>query len=307
VTNSLTCGLVGAFCGGAFDVQRMIGTGDPAALIRHAAALADRATQLGRLRDELAESPGQLAKVWQGPKSAQTRGTLQELVRNFGEIITTLNRLSQLLQQVAGKIRTGQQVFSAGIAKGSQVIQAILSSGNPGAKAAAHASARATTSTLQQAVSAIGRALTALGAKEIGAAMTAVGDIMGQVEQLTSSFTGAPASTGAMPAMTPSTFNPAALPSLSNPTTLPGQNPAYTGYLPPALGGQAPDQSWIPVNGPATTPAGGAVEITVTTKDGATTTVTAVAGQDARFDLTVGGERVEVDIDGDGDGRVRPA
>jgi len=161
-------------------------------------------------------------------------------------------------------------------------------------------------------VSGIGQALSALGATELGSALSSIGQLLGQMEQVTKAFTGGSGSQGSagsgqsslpatLPATLPSTL-PVTQPS-GQPSTLPAGLPQYTSnYQPAALGGNY-DMSWIPVNGGAAQ-SGGGVEVTVTTRDGSTSVVTAPVGRDTAVDLVVGGEQVRVEIDGDGDGRV---
>lgn len=300
MAQGLTCALVGAYCGNAFTVMAKVDTGDPPRIMAHSADLMARAGDLTKLRTQLGEVPGRIDAVWTGPKSKRVKETFAELDKHFAGIIQVLGQLSKLLNGSAQKVATAQKGFASGIAAGHSAIKAVLASGQPGAQAAARGIASGTTSSLQQFVSGIGQALSALGATELGNALSSIGQLLGQMEQVTNAFTGGSGSQGSsgsgqngLQASTqPSTL----------PATLPSTLPQYTSdYQPAALGGNY-DMSWIPVNG-GTAQSGG-VEVTVTTKDGSSSVVTAPIGRDTAVDVIVGGEKVRVEIDGDGDGRV---
>lgn len=296
MAQGLTCALVGAYCGNAFTVMAKVDTGDPPRIMAHSADLMARAGELTKLRTQLGEVPGKIDAVWTGRKSKRVKETFAELDKHFAGIIQVLGQLSKLLNSSAQQVATARQGFASGIAAGHSAIKAVLASGQPGAQAAARGIASGTTSSLQQFVSGIGQALSAMGATELGNALSSIGQLLGQMEQVTNAFTGggsgSQASAG-LPSTLPASSQPSTLPASSQPSTL----PRYTSdYQPAALGGGY-DMSWIPVNG-------GGVEVTVTTKDGASSVVTAPLGRDSAVDVVVGGEKVRVEIDGDGDGRV---
>lgn len=300
MAQGLTCALVGAYCGNAFTVMAKVDTGDPPRIMAHSADLMARAGDLTKLRTQLGEVPARIDAVWTGRKSKRVKETFAELDKHFAGIIQVLGQLSKLLNGSAQKVATAQKGFASGIAAGHSAIKAVLASGQPGAQAAARGIASGTTSSLQQFVSGIGQALSALGATELGNALSSIGQLLGQMEQVTNAFTGGSGSQGSsgsgqngLQASTqPSTV----------PATLPSTLPQYTSdYQAAALGGNY-DMSWIPVNG-GTAQSGG-VEVTVTTKDGSSSVVTAPIGRDTAVDVVVGGEKVRVEIDGDGDGRV---
>jgi uncharacterized protein YukE len=303
VAGGLTCALVGAYCGNAFTVMARVDSGDPPRITAHAADLAQRAANLTKLRTQLGEMPGRFDKVWSGRKSKRVKETLAELDKHFAGIIQVLDQLTKLLNSSAQKVATARQGFAAGIAKGHGKILAALASGQPGAQAKAKGIASGTTGSLQQFISGIGQALSSLGATELGSAMQSIGQLLGQMEQVTNAFAGGSSGSGSQG----SAGLPTTLPASLQPTTLPATNPStlpqYTSdYQPAALGGGY-DMSWIPVNG-GTAQSGGGVEVTVTTKDGSSSVVTAPTGRDTAVDVVVGGEKVRVEIDGDGDGRV---
>lgn len=304
MAQGLTCALVGVYCGNAFTVMAKVDTGDPPRIMAHAAELTTQARNLTQLRNQLGEVPGRVDAVWSGRKSKRVKETFAELDKHFAGIIQVLGQLSKLLNGSAQKVNTAQNGFAAGIAKGHASIAKVLASGQPGAQAAARGIASGTTGSLQSFVSGIGQALSALGATELGSALSSIGQLLGQMEQVTNAFTGGSGgsgSAGAGQSGLPTTL-PATLPS-TQPSTLPATLPQYTSnYQPAALGGNY-DMSWIPVNG-GTAQSGGGVEVTVTTRDGSSSVITAPIGRDTAVDVVVGGEQVRVEIDGDGDGRV---
>jgi uncharacterized protein YukE len=308
VAGGLTCALVGVYCGNAFTVMAKVDTGDPPRIIAHAADLTQRAANLTKLRDQLGEMPGRFDKVWTGQKSKRVKETFAELDKHFAGIIEVLGQLSKVLNTSAQKVATARQGFAAGIAQGHSAIRAVLASGQPGAQAAAKGLASGTTGSLQQFVSGIGQALSAMGATEIGGALQSIGQLLGQMEQVKNAFTGGSGGAGSqssasLPTTLPASLQPSTLPASLQPSTLPSTLPQYTSdYQPAALGGGY-DMSWIPVNG-GSAQSGGGVEVTVTTKDGSSSVITAPVGRDTAVDVVVGGEQVRVEIDGDGDGRV---
>jgi uncharacterized protein YukE len=279
-----------------------VDTGDPPRIMAHSADLVARARELTKLRTQLGEVPARIDAVWSGRKSKRVKETFAELDKHFAGIIQVLGQLSKLLNGSAQQVATAQKGFASGIAAGHSAIKAVLASGQPGAQAAARGIASGTTSSLQQFVSGIGQALSALGATELGNALSSIGQLLGQMEQVTKAFTGG-GSGGAGSQGLGQNGLPTTLPASSQPSTLPSTLPQYTSdYQPAALGGNY-DMSWIPVNG-GTAQSGGGVEVTVTTKDGSSSVVTAPLGRDSAVDVVVGGEKVRVEIDGDGDGRV---
>lgn len=305
MAQGLTCALVGAYCGNAFTVMAKVDTGDPPRIMAHSADLVARARDLTKLRTQLGEVPARIDAVWSGRKSKRVKETFAELDKHFAGIIQVLGQLSKLLNGSAQQVATAQKGFASGIAAGHSAIKAVLASGQPGAQAAARGIASGTTSSLQQFVSGIGQALSALGATELGNALSSIGQLLGQMEQVTNAFTGGSGSQGS--SGLGQSGSPTTLPASTQPSTLPATQPStlpqYTSdYQPAALGGNY-DMSWIPVNG-GTAQSGGGVEVTVTTKDGSSSVVTAPLGRDSAVDVVVGGEKVRVEIDGDGDGRV---
>lgn len=297
MAQGLTCALVGVYCGNAFTVMAKVDTGDPPRIMAHAAELTTQARNLTQLRNQLGEVPGRVDAVWSGRKSKRVKETFAELDKHFAGIIQVLGQLSKLLNGSAQKVNTAQNGFAAGIAKGHASIAKVLASGQPGAQAAARGIASGTTGSLQSFVSGIGQALSALGATELGSALSSIGQLLGQMQQVTNAFTGGSSGSGSGQSGLPAT-----LPS-TQPSTLPATLPQYTSnYQPAALGGNY-DMSWIPVNG-GTAQSGGGVEVTVTTRDGSSSVITAPIGRDTAVDVVVGGEQVRVEIDGDGDGRV---
>jgi uncharacterized protein YukE len=309
VAGGLTCALVGAYCGNAFTVMAKVDTGDPPRIIAHAADLTQRAANLATLRAQLGEMPARFDKVWTGQKSNRVKETFAELDKHFAGIIEVLGQLSKMLNSTAQKVATARQGFAAGIAKGHAAIRAVLASGQPGAQAA-RGIASGTTGSLQQFISGIGQALSAMGATQLGSALQSIGQLLGQMEQVTNAFTGGGSgsqSPSGSPTTLPASLQPSTLPASQQPSTLPATLPStlpqYTNNYQPSALDKGYDMSWIPVNGGAAQ-SGGGVEVTVTTKDGSSSVVTAPLGRDTSVDVVVGGEKVRVEIDGDGDGRV---
>ena len=297
---ALSGGLVEKFCSALGGVRGKINSASPGAITSYASGLQSHATELAKLLEQLRVGRADVAKSWKkGPGRDTTLARMDALIKHLATTVAVLKQLAPLLKQAASTLSKSQQGFATGVQSGSSRIAAILATGNPGAKQAATASAAQTTSALSGLISAFGKALEALGVQGISPLFDALGQVAGQIQQVSQQTSAGTA---------------AALPSMSTGSTLPSsvlpqqqQLPAFTQY--PWTGQQpATDaNSWIPVSQPVAAGGGsssGQVEVTVTTKAGDTTTVRAVAGQDASFDLKVGAEDVHIAIDGDGDGRV---
>lgn len=287
---TLSGGLVERYCGGLAAVRALIDSASPGAITSYANGLQTNATELTTLLGRLRAGRADLARVW--PRGDQGRTTtlnrMDELIRHLTATLTALNSLVPLLNRSASTLTSCQRGFATGVQAGSTRIAQILATGNPGAQAAATASAGQSTTALSGLISSFGRLLESLGATGIAPLFDALGQVAGQIQQL-SQDSGA----------TPATGAPTALPAFSQP-------PAFTQY---PWTGQRPAteaNSWIPVAQPVSPGGGGSgqIEVTVTTRDGDTTTVRSVAGQDAAFDLRLGSEDVHIAIDGDGDGQV---
>jgi hypothetical protein len=293
---ALSGGLVERFCSSLGAVRGQINTAAPGAITSYASGLLSCAKELGKLLEQLRAGRADVAKSWKrGPGRDKTLERMDTLLKQLATTIATVNKLVPLLNNVAGTLAKSQRGFAMGVQTGSARIASILATGNPGAKQAAAASAAQTTSSLSGLISTFGKALEALGVKGISPLFDMLGQVAGQIQQVSQQASGG-AST------LPSTL----------PATLPQQQPlpAFTQY---PWTGQAGQQqmageanSWIPISQPGSAggSSSGQVEVTVTTKAGDTTTVRAVAGRDASFDLKVGSEDVHIAIDGDGDGRV---
>ena len=299
----LSGGLVEKFCSGLGAVRGKIDSASPGAITSYAGGLQSHATELAKLLGQLRAGRVDVATSWkQGPGRDTTLARMDALIKQLASTVAVLNKLVPLLKQAAATLSKSQHGFATGVQAGSSRIAAILATGNPGAKQAATASAAQSTSALSGLISAFGKTLEALGVQGISPLFDALGQVAGQIQQVSQQTSAG--SAAALPPAAPGSMPPS--PS-TLPATLPQEQrlPAFTQY--PWTGQPATDaNSWIPVSQPVAggSSSSGQVEVTVTTRAGDTTTVRAVAGQDASFDLTVGAEDVHIAIDGDGDGRV---
>ncbi len=289
---AISGGLVERFCSGLGAVRGKIDSASPGAITSYANGLQSRATELARLLEQLRAGRADVATSWRrGPGRNRTLARMDALTQQLATTVAVLDKLVPLLKQAASTLSRSQHGFATGVQTGSSRIAAILATGNPGAKQAATASAAQTTSALSGLISAFGKALEALGVQGISPLFDALGQVAGQIQQVSQQTSaGTTTATPASPVLPPQQQ----------------QLPAFTQY---PWAGQQPAtdaNSWIPVSQPVAGggSSSGQVEVTVTTKAGDTTTVRAAAGQDASFDLTVGAEDVHIAIDGDGDGRM---
>ncbi|HET9140823.1 WXG100 family type VII secretion target [Actinophytocola sp.] len=229
---SLNGGLVERFCSALGAVRGLINSASPGAITNYANGLQATATELSGLLRQLRAGRADVATSWrQGRGRDRTLARMDALINQLATTITVLNQLVPQLRQASTTLSRSQHGFAVGVHTGSSRIAAILASGNPGAKAHAAASAAQTTSTLSGLISAFGRMLESLGVQGIGPLLDAVGQVAGQIQQV-SQQTGTSALSGAMPSS----------------ATLPQQAlPAFTRY--PWIGQQsaAEANSWIPV------------------------------------------------------------
>jgi hypothetical protein len=291
---AISGGLVERFCSGLGAVRGKIDSASPGAIISYAGGVQSHARELAKLLEQLRAGRADVAESWQqGPGRDRTLARMDALMKQLATTVAVLDKLVPLLKQAAATLSRSQHGFATGVQMGSSRIAAILATGNPGAKQAASASAAQTTSALSGLISAFGKALEALGVQGISPLFDALGQVAGQIQQVSQQNPAGPA---------------AALPSTLPSPVMPQQQqlPAFTQY---PWTGQQPvtdANSWIPVSQPVAATGGGSgqVEVTVTTRAGDTTTVRAAAGRDTAFDLKVGSEDVHIAIDGDGDGRV---
>jgi uncharacterized protein YukE len=263
----LSGGLVEAFCRTLRAVREAIQGGSASRITAHAGRLQNLATDFTKVLDQLRSGRAEVAKVWiQGKGRDATLTKFDQLITHYAEIIKQLRSVVPQLQDAARQLQTGQEAFVRNTQLGSDRIAQILATGNPGAKAAAAASAAATTSGLQSIMSGLGKALEALGFKGISPLFDAVGQIAGQVQQMQSQSAGLAS----------------ALPSAAQ-------------YQPPM---QPTDNTWTPVDQqPATAAADPAVKVTLTGADG---TRVVEAHQDTTVNVDLGnGQRARVEIDVD--------
>ncbi|MCP2259302.1 hypothetical protein LX15_003003 [Streptoalloteichus tenebrarius] len=333
MSGALSCGCVGRLNGAIFPVMRSVETGAPERIMSHARQLAEQAVRLQELRGRLQTAARDLREVWPaGGKSADTQRKLAELLGRFDNMISLLSGTAEVLTSAADVIQRSRVAFAKGIAAGDARIIPLLAAaaaGKPGAMAKAKITAAQTTISLRGIINGFAEILKGLGLQEAGTILSKVAEIAGLLQELfehNSAQAGENNGAGQLPGPTPGPTpvpppgqNPSPAPSPEPaPTPLPlpvGADAAsripdaITNYRPPALfptpgGTPGSDLSWIPVDQPGPGAAAGRVEVTVTTKDGATTTVRAMPGQDAVFDMKVGADQVRVAIDGDADGRV---
>jgi hypothetical protein len=309
---TLSGGLVERYCGALAAVRALIDSASPGAITSYANGLQTNAEELTTLLGRLRTGRADLERVWTRGERGRTTtlNRMDELIRQLTATLTALNSLVPLLNRSASTLASCQRGFATGVHTGSTRIAQILATGNPGAQAAATASAGQSTTALSGLISSFGRLLESLGATGIAPLFNALGQVAGQIQQL-SQASGAPTDPLTGSTLPPTTTLPTTPPA-TQPTTLPAtlpassQLPAFTQY--PWTGQQPATEanSWIPVTQPVSPGGGGSgqIEVTVTTRDGDTTTVRAVAGQDAAFDLRLGSEDVHIAIDGDGDGQV---
>ncbi len=331
MSGALSCGCVGRLNPGVFSVMRSIQSGSPETILSTVSQMLDLAKRLGGVRGQLRTSARDLALVWpHGVKSGDTQHKLAQLDQVFGNVISLVGRVSEVLKTAARTIQRTRQAFAAGIAQGDARIIPLLAAaaaGKPGAYAKAKATAAQTTGSLQGIIGGFGQLLKSLGLTQLGEVLSQVGELAGQLEQLFSknsgqagsgevanggtypsgsgagqsgAWQGAGQGVGQSGAWQGSGGQSWQQNPLARDAWQQGIPPEYTDYRAPALSPGGNDLSWIPVDRP------GQVEVAVTTKDGMSTTVRAVAGQDAAFDVKLGSEQVRVTIDGDGDGKVTP-
>lgn len=311
-----------ASSGGPITFLPQILTGQPEQIAEHAAGLLTKATQFISMLDQFTKAAEQLKTVWSGQASQSATQQITSTLQSFEQIIQVVQNAARLLGVSGTLVQSAQTAYRSVVGSVNPTVASLMS--NPWTYGAAVALSTSTSATLRAFIMAVQGMLQALGAGQLGAEITTLMGVISQIEQLASG-TGATAAAGTTPTITGSlpttqtiSATPVTVPQAPPPVASAAGQQAITNYTPPALQGFTPttaatmpagltpsidpSNSWIAVdpNGaaaPVTTTTGatpgvthltGGEEISVTSADGMTTTVSVPQGQSA--DVSVGAD-----------------
>jgi hypothetical protein len=192
--------------------------GDPAAILRHVGQLVQHAQKLVQLVGELDKKKQELRDAWpKGSASDQAGESTASALDTFIQAIKPMTAGAQALTGVATSLQGAQSGYTSAMTATEPVVQSLMS--NPFTQSAGIATAMGVTGQVKTFLTAIGSLLTSLGLKDIGAAFTQLGTIIGSVESVFNAITGQ--SNGTTPgATTPAALNNGTLPGTTTPAAL---------------------------------------------------------------------------------------
>jgi uncharacterized protein YukE len=312
-----------ASSGGPSTFLPQILTGQPTQIAQHSTGLLAKATQFISMLDEFTKAANQLKTVWSGQASQSAAQQITGSLQSFEKIIQVVQNGAKLLGVSGTLVQSAQTAYTSVVGSVNPTVASLMS--NPWTYSAAVALSTATSASLRAFITAIEGLLSALGAGQLGAEIATLVSIIGEIEQLASgsgASTATTAAAGSVPTTQTVSATPITAPQTPPPVaTTAGQQSiqdGITNYTPPALQGYGtptmpttptsptttgltpsidPSNSWIavdPTSTTATTPAAPPVtaptttgeEISVTSANGVTTTVSVPQGQAA--DISIG-------------------
>jgi hypothetical protein len=169
--------------------------GDPAAIMQYVGQLVQHSQRLIKLIGELDRKKQELRDVWpQGTASDQAGESTSSMLDTFIQAIGPMTAGAQALTGVATSLQGAQTGYSGAMTATEPVVQSLMS--NPFTQGAGVATAMGVVGQVKTFLTGIGTLLTSLGLKDIGAAFTQLGTIVGNVESVFNSITGQSAGTG---------------------------------------------------------------------------------------------------------------
>ncbi|MEU5266337.1 hypothetical protein [Amycolatopsis sp. NPDC021455] len=255
-----------ASSGGPITILPQIVTGQPEQIAKHVVDLVKKAEQFLSMYHELTKAADQLGKIWSGAASESALKKISESLDQLTKIINVVQKGAELLGVSGTLIKTAQEAYRAVVAAVNPTVAALMS--NWWTYGAAVALSTATSASLRAFITAIGALLKALGAVDLAQQVTTLAQVIGEIEKLFHHGSGNGGATtpsiGNTPVRAPQT--PAQVASPAGQQAVAGgsgggipQQPSFTDYTPPALAGGgssgsgSQQNSWIPVDHPATT------------------------------------------------------
>jgi hypothetical protein len=163
--------------------------GDPTAIMQYVGQLVQHSQRLVQLIGELDKKKQELRDVWpQGTASDQAGESTASTLDTFIQAIAPMTAGAQALTGVATSLRGAQAGYSGAMTATEPVVQSLMS--NPFTQGAGVATAMGVAGQVKTFLTGIGTLLTSLGLKDIGAAFTQLGTIVGSVESVFNSITG---------------------------------------------------------------------------------------------------------------------
>lgn len=179
------CSAIDAGCGGTVSgtILPQIISGNPQAILAHAAQVMQRATKLVGLLQDLERSQRQLREAWpRGSASDAAQQKLGNSFRNFGQTIQAIFSGVRELEAAAAKLQITQQGYNSVVSAMNPTVASLLS--NPWTAAAGKALAATTAGSLSGFMKAMAGVFNAIGAGNIGNIVNSLATIVGEIEKL---------------------------------------------------------------------------------------------------------------------------
>ncbi|KAA2266471.1 hypothetical protein F0L68_01620 [Solihabitans fulvus] len=233
--------------GGPITFLPQIVTGSPEQIASHVAQLLRKATHFMSLLDEFGKASDQLGKVWSGHASESALKKISDSLQSFEKIIKVLQDGAELLGVAGTLVKTAQEAYRAVVSAVNPTVASLMS--NWWTYGAAVALSTATSASLRAFITAIGALLESLGVAKLGAQISSLVSIIGEIEKLFGGHSSSsPSGGGSVPTVgsvgsTPISGPQAPPPVASSIGQQVGQGqqpytpPPFTQYTPPALSG----------------------------------------------------------------------
>jgi len=180
--------------GGPSTILPQIVTGQPSQILSHVEQVLTKATQFVGILEDLDRARTQLGQIWSGQAADSALKKIADSLQQFQNIIKSIQSGAELLQEAAKLVDTAQNAYRSIVGAVNPTVAALAS--NPWTRGAAHALATSASGMLRTFITGVGALLKALGITKLGTVLTEVAQIIGAVEQLFGSGTGATTGTG---------------------------------------------------------------------------------------------------------------